>query len=137
MQHIVETNDAVGMKKRVDEFQVVGQASARVMAVDMNEPHGSLAKLVLQVARRDFATVHLPAKEAVTRDSVGPPPLRTALDWGMVSSETASVRVPIPRDYWDEHSMLNSWIAIIGAVVVAIQRIDDYFKQQDINGFGK
>jgi hypothetical protein len=66
------------------------------------------------------------------------PPLRTALDWGMVSSETASVRVPIPRDYLgDEDSMLNSWIAIIGAVVVAIQRIDDYFKQQDINGFGK
>ena len=55
-----------------------------------------------------------------------------------MSSETASVRVPIPRDYLgDEDSMLNSWIAIIGAVVVAIQRIDDYFKQQDIIGFGK
>src|SRR6516165_3007119 len=36
----------------------------------MDEPHGSLAKLVSQVARRDLAAVHLPAKEAVTRDSV-------------------------------------------------------------------
>jgi len=71
VQHIVETNDAVKMQNRVDEFQVVGQASARVVAVDMNEPHGSLAKLVSQVARRDFAAVRLPAKEAVTRDSVG------------------------------------------------------------------
>ena len=37
----------------------------------MDEPHGSLAKLASQVARRDFATVHLPTKEAVTLDSVG------------------------------------------------------------------
>jgi fructose-specific phosphotransferase system component IIB len=76
VQHIVETNDAVKMQNRVDEFQVVGQASARVVAVDMNEPHGSLAKLVSQVARRDFAAVRLPAKEAVTRDS-SDPALRT------------------------------------------------------------
>ena len=71
VQHVVETNDAAKMQNRVDEFQVVGQASARVVAVDMDEPHGSLAKLVSQVARRDFAAVRLPAKEAVTRDSVG------------------------------------------------------------------
>src|SRR5262245_37707351 len=71
VQHVVETNDAVKMHNRVNEFQVIGQASARVVAVDMDEPHGSLAKLVSQVARRDFAAVHLPAKEAVTRDSVG------------------------------------------------------------------
>ena len=71
VQHVVETNDSVKMQNRVDQFQVIGQASTRVVAVNMDEPHGSLAKLVAQVARRDFATVHLPAKEAVTRDSVG------------------------------------------------------------------
>ena len=32
---------------------------------------------------------------------------------------------------------LNIWIAIIGAVVVAIQWVDDYFKQQHLKGFGK
>jgi hypothetical protein len=32
---------------------------------------------------------------------------------------------------------LNIWIAIIGAVVVAIQWVDDYFKQQHLKAFGK
>ena len=32
---------------------------------------------------------------------------------------------------------LNIWIAIIGAVVVAIQWVDDYFKQQHLRAFGK
>jgi uncharacterized membrane protein len=32
---------------------------------------------------------------------------------------------------------LNIWIAIIGAVVVAIQSVDDCFKQQHLKGFGK
>jgi hypothetical protein len=32
---------------------------------------------------------------------------------------------------------LNIWIAIIGAVVVAIQWVGDYFKQQRLKGFGK
>jgi hypothetical protein len=32
---------------------------------------------------------------------------------------------------------LNIWIAIIGAVVVAIQWVDDYFKQQPLKAFGK
>ena len=32
---------------------------------------------------------------------------------------------------------LSIWIAIIGAVVVAIQWVDDYFKQQHLKGFGK
>ena len=32
---------------------------------------------------------------------------------------------------------LNIWIAIIGAVVVAIQWVDDCFKQQHLKGFGK
>ena len=32
---------------------------------------------------------------------------------------------------------LNIWIAIIGAVVVAIQWVDDYFKQQRLKEFGK
>ena len=32
---------------------------------------------------------------------------------------------------------LSIWIAIIGAVVVAIQWVDDYFKQQHPKGFGK
>jgi hypothetical protein len=32
---------------------------------------------------------------------------------------------------------LSIWIAIIGAVVVTIQWVDDYFKQQRLNGFGK
>ena len=71
VQHVVEANDAVKMQNRVDEFQVISQAFARVVAVDMAEPHGSLAKLVSQVARRDLAAVRLPAKEAVTRDSMG------------------------------------------------------------------
>jgi len=31
---------------------------------------------------------------------------------------------------------LTVWIAIIGAVVVAIQWVDDYFKQQHFKGFG-
>src|SRR5215831_6933309 len=71
VQHVVEANDAVKMQNWVDEFQVISQAFARVVAVDMDESHSSLAKLVSQVARRDLAAVHLPAKEAVTRDSVG------------------------------------------------------------------
>lgn len=32
---------------------------------------------------------------------------------------------------------LSIWIAIIGAVVVAIQWVDDYFKQQRLKEFGK
>jgi hypothetical protein len=32
---------------------------------------------------------------------------------------------------------LNIWIAIIGAVVVAIQWVDDYFKHQRLKEFGK
>jgi hypothetical protein len=32
---------------------------------------------------------------------------------------------------------LNIWIAIIGAVVVAIQWVDDYFKQQHLKAFSK
>ena len=32
---------------------------------------------------------------------------------------------------------LSIWIAIIGAVVVAIQWVDDYVKQQHLKGFGK
>jgi hypothetical protein len=32
---------------------------------------------------------------------------------------------------------LNIWIAIIGAVVIAIQWVGDYFKQQRLKGFGK
>jgi hypothetical protein len=32
---------------------------------------------------------------------------------------------------------LTIWIAIIGAVVVAIQWVDDYFKQQHFKGFGR
>ena len=32
---------------------------------------------------------------------------------------------------------LSIWIAIIGAVVVALQWVDDYFKQQHLKGFGK
>jgi hypothetical protein len=32
---------------------------------------------------------------------------------------------------------LSIWIAIIGAVVVAIQWVDDYFKQRHPKGFGK
>jgi hypothetical protein len=32
---------------------------------------------------------------------------------------------------------LNIWIAIIGAVVVAIQWVDDHFKQQHLKAFGK
>ena len=32
---------------------------------------------------------------------------------------------------------LNIWIAIIGAVVVAIQWVDNNFKQQHLKGFGK
>jgi hypothetical protein len=32
---------------------------------------------------------------------------------------------------------LNIWIAIIGAVAVAIQWVDDYFKQQHLRAFGK
>jgi uncharacterized membrane protein len=32
---------------------------------------------------------------------------------------------------------INIWIAIIGAVVVAIQWVDDYFKQQHLKSFDK
>jgi hypothetical protein len=32
---------------------------------------------------------------------------------------------------------LTIWIAIIGAVAVAIQGVDDYFKQQHLRAFGK
>jgi hypothetical protein len=32
---------------------------------------------------------------------------------------------------------LNIWIAIIGAVVAAIQWVEGYFKQRRIKGFGK
>jgi len=32
---------------------------------------------------------------------------------------------------------LSIWIAMIGAVVVALQWVDDYFKQQHLKGFGK
>ena len=32
---------------------------------------------------------------------------------------------------------LNVWIAIIGAIVVAIQWVDDFFKQQHFKGFGR
>jgi len=32
---------------------------------------------------------------------------------------------------------LTIWIATIGAVVVAIQWVDDYFKQQRLKEFGK
>ena len=36
-----------------------------------------------------------------------------------------------------EDQFLNIWSAIIGAVVVAIQWVDDYVKQQHPKGFGK
>ena len=43
VQHVVEADNAVPMQQRVDELEIVGQALARVVAVDVHKAQRPLA----------------------------------------------------------------------------------------------
>src|SRR5215831_18091405 len=71
MEHVVEAYDAVAMQDRSDQFQIVGQAFARMVAVDVNEADGPPAEPLAQFSRSDLAAVGLPGQVAITRNAVG------------------------------------------------------------------
>src|SRR5262249_23190064 len=71
MEHVVEAYDTVAMQQRGDQFQIVGQAFARMVAIDMDETDRPLAELFPQLACSDLAAVCFPRQVALARNAVG------------------------------------------------------------------
>src|SRR4029077_7059786 len=97
MEHVVEAYDTVGMQKRGDQFQIVGQAFARMVAVNMDKADRPFAELFPQVARGNFATVRLPRQVAIACNAVG----------GAVSKKTAFNACIGPIEAVDAHCLFT------------------------------